>query len=207
MRKKLVGFDPKMKKWRDDIFGFGFGAGAEARVAAGIPSPRGRVPKTAPAVPAEYFGRSLRALWARGWKYGYAIGTPDSRDGKKRIRKRELTWKRDLNKRGPLRVKSAYLVGRWRTARGEYAKVWNLAGNGALTGRVTKSTSVIADAKGTWKVEDDCLVFDYKDDFYGGEMGAPYEVRSVIMAVTRNQLVVATGETARVRYSRTSRHS
>ena len=78
----------------------------------------------------------------------------------------------------------------------------NLARDGSFTGRIVKASQVIADALGTWKLENDCLVFDYRSDLYGGEMGAPYEVTSVILKITRDLLVVATGETARERFTR-----
>jgi hypothetical protein len=201
MSKKLTGFDRELRVWRDSIFSSGFEAGAKARVAAGIPSPPGEMPKRSARVPDDYPHRNASVLWARGWKMGYAIGTPNAWHGSRRKHHRTHAWERELAKRGPLRIRRPLLVGCWRATRRDYVKVWSLAHDGSLTGRITKASTVITDASGTWKVDKDCLIFDYRSDLYGGEMNAPYEDTSVILDITRARLVIATGETIRERYT------
>lgn len=202
MKKKLTGFDRTTRRWRDDIFGSGFEAGAKARVAAGIPSPSNKPPKRSAKIPSDCTGRNAKTLWASGWKSGYAFGIPNTRNGNARERQRTLAWRRMIAKRGRLRINSDDLVGRWRACRGEYVKLWELAQDGSATGRVTKARTVIAHASGTWKLDKDCLVFDYRHDLHGGEMNAPYEDTSVVMEIARDRLVLATTERIRERYIR-----
>src|SRR5258708_1465883 len=104
MPKKLTGFDRRLRIWRDDIFSSGFEAGAKARVAAGIPSPRGEMPKRSARIPDHYSHSDARTLWARAWKMGYAIANPDTWSGAKRMRQRSLAWKQEIRTRGPLRI-------------------------------------------------------------------------------------------------------
>lgn len=201
MTKKFTGFHRKLRIWRDEIFGAGFEAGAKARVAAGIPLPTSEMPKRSARVPTAYPDRHSKVLWAFGWKAGYAFCMTSSRAGTKRVRQRSLRWKRDLRTRGPLQISRANLVGPWRATRGEYIKMWNLAHDGSLTGLIVKGTTVLGDASGTWKVDGDCLVLDYKSYIYDGEEGAPYQDTSVILKITRNHLVIATGERSREKYT------
>ena len=202
MSRKLTGFDRKLRVWRDEIFSSGFEAGAKARVAAGIPSPTREIPKRSANVPRDYSHRNARALWAYAWKMGYAFASPNTWFGNKKMRQRSLHWKQELRKRGPLRLKEQELVGCWRASRGKHFKMWNLARDGSATGRITEAKTVIADASGTWSLHKDCLVFNYRQDLYGGEMNAPYEDTSVVMDITRDRLVIATSETIRERYTR-----
>jgi hypothetical protein len=45
-------------------------------------------------------------------------------------------------------------------------------------------------------------VFDYRQALFGGEMNAPYEDIGVVMAITRDRLVLATSETIREKFTR-----
>ena len=202
MPKKLTGFDRKLRVWRDEVFSRGFEAGAKARVAAGILSPTREIPKRSAKVPRDYSYPNARALWAYAWKTGYALASPNTRAGNKKMRQRSLAWKQELRKRGPLRLKEQELVGFWRASRGKYLKLWTLAQDGSATGRITKDRTVVADASGRWKLYRDCLVIDFKQDLSGGETNAPYEDTSVVMDITADRLVIATSETIRERYTR-----
>jgi hypothetical protein len=201
-QKKITGFDRKLRVWRDEIFFCGFEAGAKARVVAGILSPPGKIPKRSVKIPRDYSDLNARTLWAYAWRAGYAIASPNTPSGTKKMRRRSLVWKQMLRKRGPLRPKKQELVGCWRASRGEYIKLWNLAQDGSATGRITKARTVVADASGTWKLHRDCLILDFRQDLLGGEMNAPYEVTSVVMDITRDRLVIATSETIRERFIR-----
>jgi len=201
MTKKLTGFHRKVRIWRDEIFGAGFEAGAEARIAAGIPSPTSEMPKRSARVPAAYPDPESKALWAYAWKAGYAFCMTGNRAGTKRERQSALRWKRDLNKRGALRISRANLVGAWLATRGESVKMWDLARDGSLTGVIVEGSTVMGDASGKWKLDGDCLVFDCKSYMYDAVKDDLCQYTSVIMEITRDHLVIATGETSREKYT------
>ena len=73
------GKDARTKRRYNATFNVGFQSGARARFAAGIPEPTGILPKRSAKIPPDYITRDERALWASGYRMGYAIGTPKRR--------------------------------------------------------------------------------------------------------------------------------